>query len=82
MPIAVLTGLTLFSVRAREYAVNPAFLAKMALLAAAGVNLWAFRSAVGAPPRAHYPPSARVFAALSVLLWTAVLVAGRFIGFV
>ena len=81
-PIAVLTGLALFSVRAREYAVNPAFLAKMALLAAAGVNLWAFRSAVGAPPRAHYPPSARVFAALSVLLWTAVLVAGRFIGFV
>lgn len=82
-PVAALTGLALFSVRAQEYATNPAFLAKMALLALAGVNLLAYRkltavTAAGAP----VPAAARTLAALSILIWTAVLVAGRFIGFI
>lgn len=82
-PVAALTGLALFSVRAQEYATNPAFLAKMALLALAGVNLLAYRKLTaeiiaGAP----VPAAARTLAALSILIWTAVLVAGRFIGFI
>lgn len=81
-PVAVLTGLALFSVRAGEYAANPAFQAKLALLVLAGLNFGAFRriaapAAAGAP----YPPAARALAALSIVLWLAVLVAGRFIGF-
>lgn len=82
-PVAVLSGLALFSIRAQEYAANPAFQAKMALLALAGLNLWAFRRL--APPGdgdAPYPPAARALAALSIALWVAILVAGRFIGFV
>src|SRR5690606_18967841 len=81
-PVAALTGLTLFSVRAGEYAANPAFQAKLALLVLAGLNFRAFRriaapAAAGAP----YPPVAKALAALSIALWLAVLVAGRFIGF-
>lgn len=81
-PVAALSGLTLFSVRAREYAANPAFQAKLALLVLAGLNLWAYRrlaapAAAGGP----FPPAARALAALSIALWLAVLVAGRFIGF-
>lgn len=82
-PVAVLSGLALFSIRAQEYATNPAFQAKMALLALAGVNLWAFRRL--APPgggEAPYPSAAQALAALSMALWVAVLVAGRFVGFV
>ena len=81
-PVAVLTGLTLFSVRAGEYAANPAFQAKLALLVLVGLNFWAFRrvaapAAAGAP----YPAAAKALAALSLALWPAILVAGRFIGF-
>lgn len=81
-PVAVLTGLALFSVRAGEYAQNPAFQAKLALLALAGLNFLAFRriaapAAAGAP----YPAAAKALAALSLALWPAILVAGRFIGF-
>ena len=80
---AVLSGLALFSIRAQEYATNFAFLAKMTLLAAAGLNLLAFRL-VRAPPGdgIPYPPTAKALAVLSMAIWTLVLVAGRFIGFI
>lgn len=82
-PVAVLTGLTLFSIRAQEYATNPAFQAKMVLLGVAGLNLWAFRRA-GSPPvgDAPYPAGTRALACVSMLLWVSILVAGRFIGFI
>lgn len=81
-PVAALTGLTLFSVRARDYAANPAFQAKLVLLVLAGLNFWAFRRIAGrAAAGAPYPPAAKALAALSIALWLAVLVAGRFIGF-
>lgn len=80
--VAVLTGLALFSVRAREYALNPAFQAKLVLLALAGLNFLAFRRvAAQAAAGAAYPPAAKALAALSMALWLSVLVAGRFIGF-
>lgn len=82
-PVAVVTGLALFSVRAQEYATNAAFLAKMALLALAGLNFWTFRRIAGSATDA-VPCSipARFSAALSIVLWISVLVAGRFIGFI
>lgn len=82
-PVAVVTGLALFSIRAQEYATNPAFLAKMALLALAGFNFWAFRRIAGSGAEAvPFSVPARFSAALSIALWISVLVAGRFIGFI
>jgi hypothetical protein len=77
--IAVLSGLALFSVRATEYAVMPIFLVKMALIALAGVNLALFVVVSGEPLR---PANLRrLFAGVSAMIWTAVILAGRFIGF-
>lgn len=82
---AVLTGLWLFSVRPRDYAANPAFLAKMTLLALAlGIVVLQhsggrFRAVVEGQP---VTLGVRAIAGLSALLWIAVLVAGRWIGFV
>lgn len=82
-PVAALTGLALFSIRAQEYATNPAFQIKMALLALAGLNVLAFRQiAAPAGGDAPYPPGARALAVLSIVLWVSILVAGRFIGFI
>jgi hypothetical protein len=79
---ALVTGLLLFSVRAGEYAAMPVFLVKMALILLAGLNLLAFellsRRRGGDQPAAG---AATALAVLSMLLWTSVLFAGRFIGF-
>ena len=73
----LLTGAALFSIKAGDYAANPAFRLKMALLAAALVNVAVYYLAGKARP------AIRALAALaSVILWPIILVAGRFIGFV
>ncbi|GLS40127.1 hypothetical protein GCM10010869_57240 [Mesorhizobium tianshanense] len=77
---ALVTGALLFSVRAREYAAMPVFLAKMGLILLAGVNFLAFvRHAKGGDEPAG--GTVTVLAVLSLVLWTCVLFAGRFIGF-
>ncbi|MER8976863.1 MULTISPECIES: hypothetical protein [unclassified Mesorhizobium] len=79
---ALVTGSLLFSVRASEYAAMPIFLAKMALILLAGVNFLAFlrvcRATGGDEPAGG---ATTVLAGLSLVLWTSVLFAGRFIGF-
>lgn len=70
--VAMLTGLVMFSVNAKEYAVNPAFRVKLLLLILAGMNLAAY---VRLP---RWKPAG---AAASAVLWLSVLVAGRFIGY-
>jgi hypothetical protein len=77
--LAAVSGMALFTVQARDYAANPAFLAKLALVAAAALNF-----ALLAPRHDEEHPTlrARTGAALSLLLWPCALVAGRFIGFV
>jgi hypothetical protein len=81
--IAASTGLALASVRLGEYAANPAFLLKMVLLAAAGLNAAALRIACGSLE--ELPTSERAGArrsgALSLMFWTAAIFAGRFIAF-
>ena len=71
--LMVLTGLTLFSVRAADYVALPLIWAKMRLIASAGLNLaallWVGRGK-------------RLFGGLSLLIWLGVLFAGRFLGFV
>ncbi|MCF6097885.1 MAG: hypothetical protein E5Y65_28555 [Mesorhizobium sp.] len=77
---ALVTGSLLFSVRAREYAAMPIFLTKMTLILLAVANFLTFmRHAKGGDE----PPGGTVtiLAVLSLVLWTSVLFAGRFIGF-
>lgn len=81
---AVVTGAMLFTVNPADYLANPAFRLKMLLLLAALANVIVIerspalrRMAGGDDPSAWL----RTGAALSAFLWVAVLVAGRWIGF-
>lgn len=83
--LAVVTGLCLFSVRPAEYAGNPAFLAKLALLAAGVANaalLHLRREWREATGTGRVAPVLRLQALLSLLIWPSALLAGRWIGFI
>lgn len=77
---ALVTGSLLFSVRASTYAAMPIFVAKMTLILLAGVNVLAFMRFYRATG-SDEPAGGTTLAVLSILLWTSVLFAGRFIGF-
>ncbi len=78
--LAGVSGLVLFSIQATAYAQNPAFLTKLGLIALALLN---FRAFTALDRKASAPtPALRLCALASILLWSGVLVAGRFIGFV
>lgn len=84
LALAALTGAWLFTVSPAKYLDNPAFLAKLALLAFALVNVAAQHA--GAGYRAALAGGAvaarvRMHAAVSAGAWVGVLVAGRWIGF-
>jgi hypothetical protein len=78
---ALLTGPLLFAVRASEYATMPVFLAKMALIVLAVLNFVLFQllAARGEKDTGGF---LGFLAAASIALWTGVIFAGRFIGFV
>lgn len=79
---AALTGITMFSVRARDYAASPVFLLKMMLIAVAILNFLLFRRLHARPHKTdRLPLRLRLQAMVSATLWLGVLVAGRFIGF-
>ena len=80
LALALLTGLWLFSVKPEEYLANQAFLWKVALLAIAFANI-AFQHWGLTRRGLNLGNAARLSAALSLCLWLAVLVAGRWIGF-
>lgn len=83
--LAMLTGLGLFSVRPGEYAANPAFLAKLALIALGLINILAVHltPAWRATTRGAEPTKVlRVGAAISILIWGGAIIAGRWIGFI
>jgi hypothetical protein len=79
--VVVGSGLALFMSDATRLYRNWAFLVKAALLLLVALNAGVFRVAVyrGVEP---LPPSAKVSAGLSLLLWFAIIVASRLIGFV
>jgi hypothetical protein len=83
--VAALTGFTMFTTNARVYAHNTAFLIKLALLAAAGVNMLTFHLTAARSmdrwDRKAAPPIGKAAAALSLLLWVGVVFAGRVVGF-
>ncbi|MGO7167118.1 DUF6644 family protein [Rhizobium leguminosarum] len=81
---AIVTGFCLFSVRAVEYAGNPAFLAKLGLIALGILNLsivYLGRGWKTAVSTGIVQPGLRFSAALSAAIWIAAVIAGRWIGF-
>jgi hypothetical protein len=84
--VAVVTGTAMFVSRAADYGVNIFFIAKMGLLLLAGANMLIFhryadRSLAGWDLAATPPTQARLAGWLSLLLWTAIILCGRWIGF-
>jgi hypothetical protein len=85
--VVVLTGALMFSATPTDFAANPAFQAKLALIGLAGLNIAVFHSRTarsfarwdsGVTP----PPSAKLAGGLSLALWSAVIVLGRFVAYV
>jgi len=83
--IAVLTGVTLFSSNAIQYAHNGPMRLKMLFMALAGLNMLVFHfvtyRSVAAWDRGEPATGAKVAGALSLLFWALVIVFGRKAGF-
>jgi hypothetical protein len=85
--VQVISGSLLFSSEAVKIYGNPAFRLKMLLLLLAGVQALVFQTVVSGKlaawdERASLPALAKVVGLSSILLWVAIVAAGRFIGFV
>jgi uncharacterized membrane protein len=77
--LAIVTGLTMFTMRISEMIANPMFIAKICLLFAAGTNA-AVLHARGAIDTASVATKSQ--AILSILIWIAVIFCGRWIAYV
>ena len=84
--LTAVTGSLMFMTNAVVYFHNVSFRTKIALLALAGVNMLVFELTAGRTisrwdqaPEA--PPIGRAVATLSLVIWVAVIFAGRIIGF-
>jgi len=85
--VQVVTGVLLFSSEAVKIYGNPAFRLKMLLLLLAGIQALIFQTVVSRKlpawdDRPALPVMAKVMGMISILLWVAIVTAGRFIGFV
>ena len=84
--LVVPAGLLLFSAHPVELAGNPAFLLKLGLIAAAGVNalvfhLLPYRTVASWDRERAAPMAARLGAFLSILLWLGVITCGRLLAY-
>jgi hypothetical protein len=85
--VQVVTGTLLFSSEAVKIYGNPAFRLKMFFLLLAGIQALIFQTVVSRKlpawdDRPSLPVMAKVMGMISILLWVAIVTAGRFIGFV
>ncbi len=84
------SGLAMFVAHASDFIQSPVFVLKMGLIMAAGLNAALFHTIIfrtvdvwdsnemrDLPP----PPSARAFAAISLLIWIAVIACGRLLAY-
>jgi hypothetical protein len=82
--LSIVTGIGLFITRADHYMGNPAFQIKLLLLALAGINMTLFHFAVfrgvASWDTATPPSSAKASAILSLVLWSGVILTGRWVG--
>lgn len=84
--IAVITGALMFAANAHTYVINTAFRLKLVALICAGINMIVFervtkRSVNSWDSGVPSPRAARIAGVLSILLWVAVIVLARWIGF-
>ena len=83
--VAVVTGSLMFTTSAQIYFHNTAFQLKALALVAAGLNMalfqWFTARSIAAWDSSRPPRAARVAGLLSLLLWAAVVLLGRWIGF-
>lgn len=81
---AVLSGVSLFSVRPTDYAASPLFLTKLAIILLAVLNFALFSVLERRVPAASVarPVSLKVMALLSLGLWLGAAFCGRMLGFV
>jgi hypothetical protein len=84
--LAVLTGGLMFITNASVYFSNQQFRWKMALIALSGLNMLIFERTCGRNVRRWdsdktAPPSGKLAAILSLILWISVIFLGRWIGF-
>jgi hypothetical protein len=85
--LPVVSGLVLFMMQARTFAVMPLFFVKMGTVAIAVANTMIFHrgvfTSVGGWRHASRPPRrARIAAVVSLVCWTFALVCGRFLAYV
>jgi hypothetical protein len=85
--VQVVTGVLLFSSEAVKIYGNPAFRLKMLFLLLAGIQALIFQAVVSRKLPAWdqqpaLPVMAKIMGMISILLWIAIVTAGRFIGFV
>lgn len=84
--VAAASGFLMFMSNATKYLGNGYFVAKLVLIAVAGANMLIFHFVSARDRRrwddqARPPLSARLAGGISLLLWIAVVVCGRWIGF-
>jgi len=83
---AVITGFLMFASQPVRYLHTTPFLLKMGLLVLAGANMllfhaWTHRGITKWDDGDAIPRAARVAGLVSLILWVAILFAGRFVGF-
>lgn len=84
--LALVSGLLLFISNAVNYAANPYFQFKIAMLVLAGVNMLVFQHLISqdqhrwAQP-SQIPSSAKMAGLISLSLWLGIVFCGRWIGF-
>jgi hypothetical protein len=84
--LAAVTGALLFVPNARTYVANTAFALKMVALVGAAINMAVFqfttlRTVASWNADVPMPLGARIAGGASILIWTCVIVCGRWIGF-
>jgi hypothetical protein len=83
--VAAVSGLLLFSSRAADYVALPAFNIKFVFMGLAALNMLAFHfttyRSVGAWDTGRPAPAARIAGGVSLLLWAALVICGRKVGF-
>ena len=84
--VIVPTGLLMFIAHAGEFISNRAFVLKLALIFAAGINavvfhVGPFRSVVVWDGGVSTPVAAKLHAALSLLIWMGVIACGRLLAY-